>query len=83
MLENLTKKMKRNLQKQELIKKITNLENEIIEKKPKPKTNYEKTMGLKEEYEEIKERLVKAEAKMNNFKKKAKKELEWILSDGE
>jgi len=53
----------------------------INKKESKMKTNYENAMSTKEEYEEIKKELAQAEAKMNEFKKKAKKELEWILED--
>ena len=45
------------------------------------KTNYENAMSTKEEYEAIKKELENAKTKMNEFKAKAKKELEWILKD--
>jgi len=50
-------------------------------KENKMETNYEKAMGLKAEYEELKMQLEKLKSRMIVVKTEAKKELNWIMDD--
>ncbi len=52
-----------------------------IKKEKKMETNYEKTLTLKKEYEDLQLQLEDIKGKMLVVKQKAKDELNWILND--
>ncbi len=57
-----------------------NTGNYIRNKEKNMKTNYEKTMLLKREYEDLKKQLGDIKAKMMIVKQKTKDELDWIIN---
>ncbi len=62
-----------------IIKSLCLFIKKFIKGKEKMKTNYEKTIDLKKEYEDLERLLKETKSKMLDVKQKAKEELSWIL----